>query len=63
MVRTYTRKTLRNIDEVAMTSAISDILEGKSSIRKAAHKYNLKAATLQHRVENWRKKIMKDVSY
>ncbi|GBP61757.1 hypothetical protein EVAR_31085_1 [Eumeta japonica] len=52
MVRTFKRNSQRtSIDEVSVASAISEVLEGKLSIRKAADKYNLKPATLQHRVD------------
>ncbi|GBP07644.1 hypothetical protein EVAR_2768_1 [Eumeta japonica] len=55
MVRTFKRNSQRtSIDEVSVASAISEVLEGKLSIRKAADKYNLKPATLQHRVEKIR---------
>ncbi|CAL1682569.1 unnamed protein product [Lasius platythorax] len=52
MVRSYQKKTDRvNIDENAINSAISDVIEGGLSIRRAADKYNLKSATLQHKIE------------
>lgn len=37
------------IDENVISSAITDVREGRLSIRKAADKYNLKVVTLQHR--------------
>lgn len=64
MVRTFKRKTERTfIDEMSVSSAISDVLEGKLSIRKAADKYNLKPATLQHRIEKIKKKEVEGVSF
>ncbi|KAI4463934.1 helix-turn-helix psq domain [Holotrichia oblita] len=46
------KKTDRvNIDEVAIHCAVEDVVNGILSIRKAAEKYNLKPATLQHRIE------------
>lgn len=52
MVRTYQRKTDRvNIDKDTVNCAISDIIEEGLSIRKAAAKYKLKSATLQHKIE------------
>lgn len=55
MVRVYKKKTERaKIDEKAMNCAIEDVIEGRLSIRIAAEKYNVKAPTLQHRVEKKR---------
>lgn len=55
MVRNYKRKTERtNINEDAFTSAISEVIEGKLSIRRAADKYNVKCGTLQHRIKKWK---------
>ncbi|CAK1597348.1 unnamed protein product [Parnassius mnemosyne] len=56
MVRTYKPKTERcNINEENMKAAISDVISKKLSIRVAAGKYNVKTATLQHRIEKFRK--------
>lgn len=60
MVRNYQRKTNRaNLDENAIASAIRAVVEEKISIRKAANTYNLKPATLQHRLEKNRLQIPK----
>ncbi|KAG5895019.1 hypothetical protein JTB14_014758 [Gonioctena quinquepunctata] len=55
MVRNYKRKTDRSqIDEDTIESAVADLLAGTLSIRKAAEKYDLKASTLQHRIQKSR---------
>lgn len=60
MVRTYKPKT--NIDEENVKSAVNEVLAKKLSIRKAAYKYNIKAATLQHRIEKFRKNFNENES-
>lgn len=56
MVRTYHKKTQRAfIDEEAIKAAITDVIKHHKSIRVAAADNNLKAATLQHRIEKYRK--------
>lgn len=56
MVRTYKPKTERlNLDEERIKAAVSEITLKVLSIRKAAEKYGIKPATLQHRVEKFRK--------
>lgn len=56
MVRTYKPKTeRRNINEEDVMNAISSVMSKTISIRQAANKYKIKAATLQHRVEKHRK--------
>ncbi|KAK4882316.1 hypothetical protein RN001_005635 [Aquatica leii] len=56
MVRTYHKKTQRAfIDEEAVKSAITDVIKHKKSIRVVAADHNLKSATLQHRIEKYRK--------
>lgn len=58
MVRTYKKKTERaGIDEATVHLAVSEVIEGGLSIRKTAMKYNLKTATLQHRIEKARKQL------
>ncbi|KAF2890026.1 hypothetical protein ILUMI_16147 [Ignelater luminosus] len=58
MVRTYKSKTDRgSIDEENIKTAITDVLSKRLSIRKAADKCSIKAATLQHRIEKFRKKF------
>ncbi|KAG5869547.1 hypothetical protein JTB14_037164 [Gonioctena quinquepunctata] len=52
MGRVYLRQTERaNINEDAISSAVNEVNKGNLSIRKAADKYNIKPATLQHRLE------------
>ncbi|KAG5869165.1 hypothetical protein JTB14_000288 [Gonioctena quinquepunctata] len=52
MGRVHLRQTERaNIDEDAISSAVNEVNNGNLSIRKAADKYNIKPATLQHRLE------------
>ncbi|KAL3267971.1 hypothetical protein HHI36_007107 [Cryptolaemus montrouzieri] len=56
MVRTYKPKTDRkNINEESIEDAIREVLSKTLSIRKAADKYGIKTATLQHRIEKARK--------
>lgn len=56
MVRTYHKKTQRAfIDEEAIKAAITDVIKHHKSIRVAAADHNLKSATLQHRIEKYRK--------
>lgn len=56
MVRAYKPKTDRgSIDEETVKSAISEVISKRLSIRRAADKYRIKAATLQHRIEKFRK--------
>lgn len=56
MVRTYKPKTDRNnISEENIKDAIREVLSKTLSIRKAADKYGIKTATLQHRIEKARK--------
>lgn len=56
MVRTYKPKTeRRSLDEDKIKSAVSEVTLKVLSIRKAAEKYGIKPATLQHRVEKFRK--------
>lgn len=56
MVRTYKPKTeRRSLDEERIKSAVSEVASKVLSIRKAAEKYGIKPATLQHRVEKFRK--------
>lgn len=56
MVRTYKPKTDRNnINEENIEDAIREVLSKTLSIRKAADKYGIKTATLQHRIEKARK--------
>lgn len=45
----------RNINEGDVKAAISEVILKTSSIRQAADKYNVKAATLQHRNEKFLK--------
>ena len=55
MVRTYKPKTDRkNINEENIKDAIREVLSKTLSIRKAADKYGIKTATLQHRIEKAR---------
>lgn len=56
MVRTYKPKTDRkNINEENIEDAICEVLSKTLSICKAADKYGIKTATLQHRIEKARK--------
>ena len=56
MVRTYKLKTdKKNINEENIKDAIREVLSKTLSIRKAADKYGIKTATLQHRIEKARK--------
>ncbi|CAG9576985.1 unnamed protein product [Danaus chrysippus] len=56
MVRTYKPKTDRkNINEENIEDAIREVLSKTLSIRKAADKYSIQTATLQHRIEKARK--------
>ncbi|KAL3282604.1 hypothetical protein HHI36_005779 [Cryptolaemus montrouzieri] len=56
MVRSYKPKTDRkNINEESIEDAIREVLSKTLSIRKAADKYGIKTATLQHRIEKARK--------
>ncbi|GBP58580.1 hypothetical protein EVAR_40863_1 [Eumeta japonica] len=55
MVRTYKPKTDRkDIDKESVKDALREGLSKTLSIRKAADKYGIKAATLQHRIEKFR---------
>lgn len=52
MGRVYLRQTERaNINEDAISSAVNEVNKGNLSICKAADKYKIKPATLQHRLE------------
>ena len=58
MVRTYKPKTERcNINEEDVKAAISEVISKTLSIRQAADKYNIKVATLQHRIDKFRKSL------
>lgn len=60
MVRTYHKKTQRAfLDEDAIKAAITDVIKHHKSIRVAAAYHNLKAATLQHRLEKYKKNTSK----
>ena len=53
MVRNYKKKTSRcDIDEAAMSSAVEAVIQGTMSLRKATARFDVKFATLQHRVNN-----------
>lgn len=57
MVRSYKRKTNRNsISEENIASAISDVLEGRLSIRNAAAAYDMKKSTLANRLMKFKKR-------
>ncbi|KMQ83100.1 hypothetical protein RF55_20930 [Lasius niger] len=52
MVRSYKKKTKRaEVNEDDVSKAMKAALEGNLSIRKAALMFNIKPATLQHRLE------------
>lgn len=54
IVRTYKPKTKkRNINEEDIKTAISEVVSKTLSIRQSADKYNIKPATLQHRVKKF----------
>lgn len=56
MVRNYIPKTDRkHINEENINDAIREVISKTLSIRKAAEKYGIKVATLQHRIEKSRK--------
>lgn len=61
MLRTYKPKTEKsNINEEKVKTAISEVISKKLSIWRTADKYNIKAATLQHRIEKFRKSFVEN---
>lgn len=63
MGRSYKTKTYgANIDENAMNSAISDVLEREFLIRKSEKKYNIQACTLKQRIERKKNKKTKSAT-
>ncbi|GBP27394.1 Diacylglycerol O-acyltransferase 1 [Eumeta japonica] len=56
MMRTYKPRTeRRNLDEEGIKTAVSKVTLKVLSIKKAAENYDIKPATLQYRVEKFRK--------
>jgi len=55
MPRTYIRKTQKDINENALQTAVSKVIEGGQSIRSTALQYNLKRTTLQGYIQRARK--------
>lgn len=51
MPRKYVRKTVREVDETAMKSALKDIFRHKTPVRTAARLYNLNRNTVVSRVK------------